>query len=237
MPVVLGDGSPSLLSSAVPEQGCRANADRLVSAYHHLCSRGARKFWRTGLERCDLEQVAAIGLIKASRRYKPETATPFEAYAWLVIVGELMHYVRDHELPVRIPRRLRTLEPQFNRAYETCSNRLSREPSDADIALEMGLLPHTIAELRMMRASGTMLPIDDPGARALPISSPVALEDRLMVQDAFAALSTLERRVVAGVYLLGLNQRELGRSLGLSSRRIGAIRTAALQRMQRAWAS
>jgi RNA polymerase sigma-B factor len=237
MPVVLGDVSPSLLPPGVPEHACRANADRLVANYHHLCSRGARKFWRTGLERCDLEQVAAIGLIKASRRYKPETATPFEAYAWLVIVGELMHHVRDYELPVRIPRRLRTLEPRFNRAYEACSNRLSREPNDAEIAAEMGLLPQTIAELRTMRASGTMLPIDDPNARALPASSPVAIEDRLLVKDAFAKLSILERRVVAGLYLLGFNQRELASSLGLSARRISTIRRAALQRMQRAWAS
>jgi RNA polymerase sigma-B factor len=208
----------------------------MVATHYHLCSRGARKFWRTGLERCDLEQVAAIGLIKASRRYRVETATPFEAYAWLVIVGELMHYVRDHELPVRIPRRLRTLEPPFNRAYERCSTRLSREPNDADIATEMGLLPQTIAELRMIRASAAMLPIDDPAARALAASSPIAIEDRLLVQDAFAALSNLERRVIVGVYVLSLNQRELGRSLGLSSRRISTIRNAALRRMQRTWA-
>ena len=59
-------------------------ANRLVTSFSYLCGRAARKFLRSGLERCDLEQVAAVGLIKASRRYDAGTRTPFEAYAWLV---------------------------------------------------------------------------------------------------------------------------------------------------------
>ncbi len=41
------------------------SADGLIVGYQYLCRRGAKKFLRTGLERSDLEQVAAIGLIKA----------------------------------------------------------------------------------------------------------------------------------------------------------------------------
>jgi len=37
----------------------------LVAQYAYLCKRGARKFCRPGLDRAHLEQVAAIGLIKA----------------------------------------------------------------------------------------------------------------------------------------------------------------------------
>ena len=209
-PVFVGDHSPALFAHACPDSSRHAAADRLVTAHQHLCRRGARKFWRSGLERCDLEQVAAIGLIKASRRYDPAASTPFEAYAWMTIVGELMHYVRDHERAVRVPRRLKALEPHFNRALEVCGGRLGHEPSDAEMAAEMGVLEHTVAEIRRVRVAAAMLPLDDP-------------------------LSLLERRIVVGIYVLGLTQLELGRTLGLSSRRVSRVRHAALARMQRAW--
>jgi len=57
------------------------------------------------MERGDLEQVAAVALIKACDRYDGSLPTPFEAYAWISIVGELMNHLRarkraaNHVLP------------------------------------------------------------------------------------------------------------------------------------------
>ena len=61
--------------------------DRFVAEYWYLCRRAARRFKRRGLDPADLEQVGAIGLIKAVDRYDPEQRAPFEAYAWLLIIG------------------------------------------------------------------------------------------------------------------------------------------------------
>ena len=87
----------------------KENRDRLFARYHYLCARAARKFCRRGADRADLEQIAAIGLLKACDRYDGRLKTPFEAFAWLFVIGELMHYVRDQERLVRAPRRLRAL--------------------------------------------------------------------------------------------------------------------------------
>ncbi|HYW53813.1 MAG TPA: sigma factor, partial [Dongiaceae bacterium] len=65
----------------------RRNA--VVDAHRHLCVRGARKFKRAHNDRADLEQIAAVGLIKAASNYRAEMQTPFQAYAWIMIVGEL----------------------------------------------------------------------------------------------------------------------------------------------------
>lgn len=72
--------------------------ERLVAKYWYLCRRAARRFKRCGLERADLEQVGAIGLIKAVDRYRSPHRAPFEAFASLLVLGELMHYVRDDGL-------------------------------------------------------------------------------------------------------------------------------------------
>jgi len=235
--VFVEEHTPSLFAHALPEREGHVRADQLVAAYAYLCRRGARKFWRAGLERCDLEQVAAIGLIKASRRFEPTSETPFEAYAWLTIVGELGHHVRDHERLVRTPRRLKALEPGLGRARDACAARLGREPYDSEVAAEMGVELRIVGDVRRAAAAAVVLPLDDPGARAVATGNSLAPEDRLLVADAFARLSAIERRVVIGVDVLGITQLEIGRLLGLSARRVSRVRRGALTAMQRAWAS
>ena len=53
----------------------------MIDAHRHLCVRGARNFRRAESDPADLEQVAAIGLIKATDTYCHDRTTPFEAYA------------------------------------------------------------------------------------------------------------------------------------------------------------
>lgn len=92
-----------------------------------LCRRAARRFVRPWAPLDDLMQIAALGVIKAARRWDATRNRPFLAYAWRCAIGELMHYVRDHESMVRVPRRLRAegfkvhvaaWKPEYDRATE-----------------------------------------------------------------------------------------------------------------------
>ncbi len=212
----------------------------MIVAYAYLCRRGARKFLRSGLERCDLEQVAAIGLIKATDRYDLGMRTPFEAFAWLMIVGELMHHVRDYERLVRIPRRLQALERRYGATTDALAGALGRDPRDGEVAEAMGILSTTVGELRRAREAGQILRLDDPEAdngRNDPVfatpQAELTLEDRMLLDAALSSLSILERRVVVGLYLLGMTQLELARRLGISPKRVSRLHGAALARMQR----
>jgi len=203
--------------------------DALFAAHTYLCRRGARKFYRSGLERSDLEQVAAVGLVKAARRYDGSLETPFEAYAWLTIVGELMHHVRDHERPIRLPRRLQMLERPYQRARERLMTALGREPSDG----ELGVLAATVRELRRAVADLVPVEIDAAGGVDPALEEPVSLADRLALNSASAALTPLERAVVIGVYHLGLTQHEIALRLGLPPKRVSRLHRAALESLRR----
>ena len=61
---------------------------------------------RTGHDKDDLRQVGLLGLIKASRSYRPQMKVPFEVYARPHIRGEILHYLRDGVALVRLPRRV-----------------------------------------------------------------------------------------------------------------------------------
>ena len=210
-------------------------ANRLVGSFHYLCARGARKFLRTGLERADLEQVAAIGLIKASRRYDVEKCTPFEAYAWLTIVGELTHYVRDHERIVRVPRRTLALERDVAASRERLVARLGREPRDAEIGEDLGVLARSIADARHARVARRPIALEDVPPIALAADDALAPEDRVLIAHAFAMLGLLERRVIAGIYLVGLTQSQMAASFGISPKRLSRLHLGALARMRSSW--
>jgi RNA polymerase sigma-B factor len=212
----------------------------VVDAYRHLCRRGARKFKRAINERADLEQVAAIGLIKAVDHYRDEMRTPFEAYAWIMIVGELMHYVRDHERIVRIPRPVRSLERRCSVAWEEFVVQHQREPSSRDLAGVLGVPVTAVVEVHGVRGVDRV-PLPDPSQTDEPervelladASDPIGLEDRVALALALAELNERERTIVLGTYGAGLTQSELGQRLGLSQSHVSKLLARALHQLAR----
>ena len=208
--------------------------DETVMQYAYLCSRGARKFWRSGLERADLQQVATIGLIKAYDRYEPATRTPFEAYAWLFVVGELMHYVRDYERLVRPPRRLRSLERRWLRACEDLTGELEREPHRAEVARRLNVPERDIEALHCYREAAIPAPLDEAIAGGSPDFAYTIEEsnDMLALADALRRLPEPERTIVAAIHLRGYTQSEISACLGYTPRHIARMHREALRMMQ-----
>lgn len=214
------------------------NRNELVSAYQYLSLRGARKFFRGTMDRADLIQVAMIGLIKAADRYRAGFGTPFEAYAWLMVVGELMHYVRDYEELIRIPRWMRSLDKRYREARSSLWECNAREPTVKELAAELGTSIELVDELRAARSAGARQSLEESLGRAgsgvvLAERSAVSIEDRLALQLALAALLARERAVVTGIFVHGLTQRELGERLGISQRHVSRILNGAMKKIAR----
>ena len=214
--------------------------NQVVDAYRHLCTRGARKFKRGHNDRADLEQVAAIGLIKAAVNYRAEMQTPFQAYAWIMVVGELMHYVRDHERLIRAPRSLVALERRYAETSETLTATLQREPTAMELAEAIGVSLETIAELRSLRrVQHVPLPVRDSleGSERPELQAPqvgVGLEERIALTIAVEELAERERAIVLGTYGAGLTQQELGQRLGLSQSHVSKLLARALHKLRKA---
>ena len=217
----------------------RRNA--VVDAYRHLCTRGARKFKRAYNDRADLEQVAAIGLIKAAANYRPEMQTPFQAYAWIMVVGELMHYVRDHERLIRAPRTLIALEKRYAEAWEALTKTNHREPRTVELAAALGVSVEAVIELRSLRRV-EQVSLPDPDAADGPerielladTSAGIALEERIALTLAVDDLAERERTIVLGTYGAGLTQAELGARLGLSQSHVSKLLARALHKLRKA---
>ncbi|MBM5783236.1 MAG: sigma-70 family RNA polymerase sigma factor [Cyanobacteria bacterium K_DeepCast_35m_m1_288] len=101
-----------------------AAADALVLEHLEFAYRVAGHYAaRTPIPRDDLQQEAAIGLLKAARRYDPGHGSPrpghFRAYARPFINGEIRHYLRDKGFPISIPGRWRELHARGRKLLQS----------------------------------------------------------------------------------------------------------------------
>lgn len=207
--------------------------DDIVSRYRYLCTRAARRFTRPGLDRADLEQVAAIGLIKAADRFDDASQTPFEAYAWLLMIGELMHYVRDSERLVRAPRRLRELDRRWLQAEHDIWMRLGRDATQAEIVALIRATPVECRELRQYRAATHVVPFDalkSPDRQALAYTIEAEL-DRIGLESIVSGFSPLERTIIREIYENDTPITVLASKLGYSRRHVARLHRRTLRKL------
>ncbi len=208
--------------------------ERTIHQYRYLCARGARKFMREGVDRRDLEQVAAIGLIKATDRFDPNVGTPFEAYAWMLVLGELMHYVRDSERVLRAPRRVRELERRCGAAERELLANLGREPKAPELAAYLGVSEEEFREMMRYREDGMPLSVDalrpyEQLSLSYTIDSHL---DRVLIESGLERLSNVEREILREIYENDTPVNEIAQRLGYSRRHITRLHRAALQKLR-----
>src|SRR5690606_15551780 len=87
----------------------------------------------------DLRQVACEGLVKAVRRFDPETGHDLLSYAVPTIHGEIKRHFRDLGWSVRPPRRIQELQQEIRPAVHDLGQMLAREPRAAEVAARLGV--------------------------------------------------------------------------------------------------
>jgi RNA polymerase sigma-B factor len=116
--------------------------ERLIRDYLPLANSIARRFdrgQRVPLE--DLQQVAAVGLLKALDRYDPAHGAVFSTFAIPTMRGEVMRYLRDFSWTVRPPRALQERAIRIEREREQLTNDLGRTPTAREFAEQVGCTP------------------------------------------------------------------------------------------------
>lgn len=217
----------------LPRTRSEQERDAVIEEHGYLCSRAAKKFIRDGIDRRDLEQVAAIGLIKAVDRFDAAQGTPFEAYAWVLILGELMHHVRDHERFVRAPRRIRELERKWLSAERELLVLLGREPSETEIADFIGCNAEERGEVQRYRSSSSVVSVDALRPfehRHLAYTMEHQVE-RIAIDEIIDRLPPVEREIVREIYQKGTPLIALAEQLGYSRRHVTRLHRSALKKL------
>lgn len=131
----------ALLISA--HQGDKEARNMLVEENVGLIWSIVRRFKNRGVELEDLFQIGSIGLIKAIDKFDTKYDVKFSTYAVPMIMGEIKRYLRDNGM-VKVSRSIKELSFKVYHTREAMEKTLDREPTLAEIAQELGVLPEEV---------------------------------------------------------------------------------------------
>jgi RNA polymerase sigma factor FliA len=117
----------------------RALRDRLILTYAPLVKYVAGRLG-SGLpahvEEGDLVSYGLLGLIGAIERFDPDRDIKFETYAIARIKGSIIDELRSMDW---VPRSVRARARDIERAITDLESRLTRAPTDEEIAAKLGI--------------------------------------------------------------------------------------------------
>jgi len=154
------DGLDPLLRAEVErdiQRGLQAR-ERLVESNLRLVVSVAKRYTNRGMTLLDLIQEGNLGLLKAIEKFDPSRGYKFSTYATWWIRQSITRALADQARTIRVPVHMMDSINRFLRATRRLTPELGREPTDEEIALEMGLLSdQEQAELHYASTTGRSL--------------------------------------------------------------------------------
>jgi RNA polymerase sigma-B factor len=202
----------------------------LVTEHLRLARALAHRFLHRGERADELEQVAYLALVKASRRFDPDHNTTFATYATVSILGELKRHFRDKTWMLRVPRSTQELYLSIKEAREELGHRLARPPTVAQIAAHLGVTEESVLEAMEAGGSYWTASLEVRGADGertvdIPITDP-ELERALERQRLCTLLPRLDRReqlVLKQLFFDGYTQQRVADDLGASQMQVSRL--------------
>jgi RNA polymerase sigma-B factor len=225
------------------EKGDATAREELVNRHLPLVKSLARRYAGRGEALEDIEQVGAIGLIKAIDRYELSREVALTTYATPNVVGEIKRHFRDKGWAIRVPRALQELNGKMGPTIESLTSRLGRSPSIAEIAAEFETSPEQVLEA--MEAGSAYAPVSlSAGPTSEGELDPLETigdvdeefdrtDDRASLEPALAALPEREQEILRMRFEDGLTQTQIAEQVGISQMHVSRLIRRSLERMRK----
>lgn len=187
------------------------------------------------MSREDMEQIGLMGLLEALRRYgTPDNG--FGSFASLRIRGAILDELRRQDWR---PRAVRQDAHRLRDGLRALTRQLGREPTPQEAAEALGITQEAYFQHLLDDGAEEMLSFDEVLQEATEQAhSAPGPEESLLVrrslEQALAALSEREQRVIQMIYEFELSYKEIAAVLDLSDARVCQLNKSALAKMKAA---
>lgn len=206
----------------------------------------AKKYVRPGLDIADLVQIAALGLIKAAKKFNPKMNKRFANYAVPTIDGEIRHYVRDYFYGIKISRKAVEINARVQRYKETFMYRFGREATLKEVAQALKISLRSIENSLQTVQVHYLVSLDAPVAsmNANRVSDVSRLEDlvgtesrvdhileQCSMEEALDSLEYRDRLIMKDRFVRDLDQTEIAERYGITQAQVSRIIKASCERL------
>ncbi len=223
----------------------------MIQANLRLVVKIAHDYSGYGLSLSDLVSEGNIGLMNAVERFDPEKGGKLSTYGAWWIKQSIKRALANQSKTIRLPIHMVDKIARMRRISSILAESLGREPSDDELAAELGLPRQKIAMLKQaaQRPASLDAPINEGEATEYgeivtdeSASDPLELlTDKNLQAEIGGLLSILnerERRIIDERFgLTGLKPmllEDVGREFGVSRERIRQLQNSALAKMRKA---
>jgi RNA polymerase primary sigma factor len=229
------------------ERGDLEAKNRMINANLRLVVSQARRYQGHGLPLEDLVQEGMFGLIRAVEKFDWRRGFKFSTYGTLWIRQSIQRGLQNSGRTIRLPVHVAQRQVKVRKVESELSARLSRDPTDEEIAAVAELPVEQVSEIRELSRNLSSLdqPVTDDGELTLgdllPSDRPDPLDEvadslrEQQVAEIVAGLPEPERKVIELRFGLSgdgpQTASQAGSQLGISTAQANELEEQALRRL------
>jgi len=187
----------------------------------------------------DLFSCGIFGMMDAIEKFDVCKGIKFETYATWRIRGAMIDHIREQDW---LPKSMRQKFKNIEETYKNIEKNLGRYPTDAEVARHLDI---SIDELNKILQESyyyqvismdeqimDVMKIDDTKGDQIPENAYIKEELRHTLGKVIDQLTENERMVTSLYYFDELNQKEIGKVMGLTESRISQLHSKALIKLR-----
>ncbi len=233
------------------KRGNKKAREKMITANLRLVVKIAHDFSNYGLPLLDLISEGNIGLMKAVERFDPQKGGKLSTYASWWIKQSIKRALANQSKTIRLPVHLVDKITKIRRVSMQMTEELGREPTNEELAEELGLPLAKVAHLKNVSVRPASLDAKLSADDDTPFGDLVGderaedpfevLRDKNLQDEVGGLLDILdarERKIIAFRFGLGGGRErtleEVGQKFGVTRERIRQLQNSALLKMRKA---